>query len=270
MFCTYFDAYSTVQNQNLLPHAGPPEPETSQAVGCQGGKRIEPQGRGQPLARIGRQAQPEQQEKAAAKDHQEHALLLHQEGDSHQETAGEGLPPAARLQVPPEQIGPRQAEEGDKMRGVRRHAQAGRADREDRVGHGRHAGRKGIEKLAHEAVQQHDRGHVHGQQSQVDAGGRLPEDGHQGRVRDIGPRQFHVVGELVGRHALQDQLPGVGEFAFVALQGKLAEPNSHIDGKDQGNGQQGPSDEIDDSRTRRSDCHWLRGYWVWGRSVGFQ
>ena len=182
-------------------------------------------------------------------------MLLHQEGYAQQETAGKGLPPAAGLQVPPEQIGPGQAEEGDKMRGVRRHAQHGRTGREDRVGQSRHTGREGIEKLSYEAVQQHDRGQVHGQQPQVHAGSRLPKDSHQGCVRDIGPRQFHVVGELVGRHALQDQLSGVGEFAFVALQGEFAKPNTNGDGKNHSNRQQSPGDEIDDSRARKGNCH---------------
>ena len=159
--------------------------------------------------------------------------------------AGECLPCAARLQMLPEQQDSRQTEKGDEVRGMRRRAQHTRTGREDRVCHGRHAGRKWIEKFANQAVQYRDRAQVRRQKSDVYAGRRLSKEAHHGRIGDIGPGQFHAVGELVGRHSLKDQLTGVGEFTLVALQGKVAEPNPHVDGEEQGNGQQGSAQVFD-------------------------
>ena len=41
---------------------------------------------------------------------------------------------------------------------------------------------------------------------------------HAERIGEIRPRQFHVVGQFVRRNPLENQLPGVGIFALVALQ----------------------------------------------------
>jgi len=52
----------------------------------------------------------------------------------------------------------------------------------------------------------------------MDPTGRLPEHREDRGIGGIGPRQLHVVGQLVGRNVLQNELAGVGVLAFVALQ----------------------------------------------------
>lgn len=66
--------------------------------------------------------------------------------------------------------------------------------------------------------QEGGRRQVHQQQSQVDAAHRLAEDRHDPGIGRVGPGKLHVVGQAVGRNALEDQLPGVGVLPLVALQ----------------------------------------------------
>ena len=61
----------------------------------------------------------------------------------------------------------------------------------------------------------------------MDAGRGLAEEGHDDGVGGVGAGQFHVVGFLVGRNALQDELSGVGVFAFVAFEGHVAQPDAN-------------------------------------------
>ena len=51
----------------------------------------------------------------------------------------------------------------------------------------------------------------------------LPEDRDNQRIGGIRSRQLHVVGELIGGNALQDELAGIGVFPLVAFQRHVAQ-----------------------------------------------
>ena len=55
---------------------------------------------------------------------------------------------------------------------------------------------------------------------------RLSKHRHDHSVGGIGAWEFHVVGELVGWNALQNQLTSISVFAFVTLEWNSKEPNS--------------------------------------------
>ena len=55
---------------------------------------------------------------------------------------------------------------------------------------------------------------------------RLSKHRHDHSVGGIGAWEFHVVGELVGWNALQNQLTSISVFAFVALKWNSKESNS--------------------------------------------
>jgi len=55
----------------------------------------------------------------------------------------------------------------------------------------------------------------------VNAEGRPAENGHQSGVGQIRARQLHVVGLAVRRDAFEQQLAGVGVFAFVPFEGEV-------------------------------------------------
>ena len=55
----------------------------------------------------------------------------------------------------------------------------------------------------------------------------MPEERHDQGVGVIGPRKLHVVGFEVGGNALQDELTGVGVFAFVPLERHVRQAEPH-------------------------------------------
>ena len=67
--------------------------------------------------------------------------------------------------------------------------------------------------------------------------GGLPEKREDQGVRREGPGQLHAVNELVGRYALQHQLPRVGIFPFVPFQGALPQVEAN-QGEEQNHQQQ--------------------------------
>jgi hypothetical protein len=67
----------------------------------------------------------------------------------------------------------------------------------------------------------------------MNAGSGLAEDRHDQRISRVGPGQLHIVRQLVGWDALEQQLAGVGEFAFVTFKRKLQKPDA--DGCDKQN-----------------------------------
>lgn len=70
---------------------------------------------------------------------------------------------------------------------------------------------------------------MHHQQSQVNTCGRLAENCHYRGIAEIGTRHFHVVGQLVRRHAAKHELPGVSVFALVALQRKIQPSHPNVE-----------------------------------------
>jgi hypothetical protein len=69
-----------------------------------------------------------------------------------------------------------------------------------------------------EQKNQDDRRCVDQQQADADSGRTLAKDRHDRGIGCVRAGQLHVVGERVGRDALQDELSGIGVFAFVPFQ----------------------------------------------------
>ena len=110
------------------------------------------------------------------------------------------------------------------MIGVRRHPHQGRADGHDAVtGAGHDAG--DCSKKFSGQQKNEDKGQaVDDDQSQVNPRDGLAENRHAQRVGVIRPGQFHVVSQFVGGNTLQNQLPGVGVFAFIPFQRHFEHP----------------------------------------------
>ena len=69
----------------------------------------------------------------------------------------------------------------------------------------------------------------------MDSAGRLPKHREDRGIGRIGSGQLHVVGQLVGRNALQNQLAGVGVLALIAFQRHVQQaPADHFKEKDDG------------------------------------
>ena len=80
----------------------------------------------------------------------------------------------------------------------------------------------------------------------MDSAGRLPKCREDRGVGCVGPRQLHVVGQLVGRNALQNELTGVGVLALVAFQRHIRETPADYSKEDDGGQQDGkmPAKEV--------------------------
>ena len=63
----------------------------------------------------------------------------------------------------------------------------------------------------------------------------LTENRHDDGVGGVSSGKLHVVGLFVRRHALKNELAGVGVFALVTFERHLAQPNA--DGEDEENRQ---------------------------------
>ena len=69
-----------------------------------------------------------------------------------------------------------------------------------------------------EQKNQNNRRDIDEQQACMNAARRLAEHRFDRGIRVIRAREFHVVFELVGWNAVQDQLPGIRIFTLVALE----------------------------------------------------
>lgn len=59
--------------------------------------------------------------------------------------------------------------------------------------------------------------------AEVDAGGGLAEDGHDGGIGGAGARELHGVSLPVRGEAMQDELAGVSIFPLIPFEGHLAQ-----------------------------------------------
>ena len=60
----------------------------------------------------------------------------------------------------------------------------------------------------------------------MNSSGTLAQDSKNSCISRIDTRQLHVVGKLIGRDSLQQQLSRISVFAFVALERHLAKPEA--------------------------------------------
>ena len=158
-------------------------------------------------------------------------MLLHQDRRAKKQAARGKFRPAFLLPDAPHQTQTGRHKKGAEMRRV-----AGQSE------HGRTGGEQGVTGRRHDAggliqdffpePEKHQRGRRrHQQNTKMDSRRRFAEQRHDGGVGEISSRKFHVVGQFVGRNAVQNQLPGVGIFALVAFQRKIQQPQPR-DGDD--------------------------------------
>jgi hypothetical protein len=69
---------------------------------------------------------------------------------------------------------------------------------------------------------------------------RLSKHRHDHSVGRISAWEFHVVGELVGWNALQNQLTSISVFAFVTLEWNSKEPNPDANNEPENDYRQNP------------------------------
>ena len=74
----------------------------------------------------------------------------------------------------------------------------------------------------------------------MDAGDCLSKDRHDRGISQISPGELHIVGKLVGRDALQNELAGISVLAFVTLEWNSKESNSNRDDKSKNDYRQSP------------------------------
>jgi amidohydrolase len=80
------------------------------------------------------------------------------------------------------------------------------------------------EEARRDHVEQDDGDDVDDQKPEMDPAIRLPKDRQDRGIGRIGPRQLHVVGQLVGRNTLQNELAGIGVLTLIALQRHVQQP----------------------------------------------
>jgi hypothetical protein len=115
------------------------------------------------------------------------------------------------------------------MRGVSLQAKNVGAEGEEAEGDGGGEGAGFIKQEASDQIDEGDGGEVDEEESEVDARGGLAEHGHDDGIGGVGAGEFHVEHLAVRRHALQDELAGVGVFALVALQRHVEQAQTHGD-----------------------------------------
>src|SRR5262249_10955639 len=163
-------------------------------------------------------AQPLPREPEQREQDERDPVLLHHERRSEQKAAREQRRRPPRVDRPEEQERPGDRRQEDEVRGGREGAQTPRAEGRDREQAARGGRRDVVEQPAPEDEQENRRRQIHQQQAKVDPPGRLAEDRQDRSVRRVRPRQLHVVDQTVRRDALQDQLPGIGVLALLALE----------------------------------------------------
>jgi hypothetical protein len=113
------------------------------------------------------------------------------------------------------------------MRRVGEDAEYPAIERQHREGGGTDDGAELAEQTTSQEKQDDDRGGVDHQQADVDAPRRVAEQRKDQAVCVVGTRKLHVVGELVWRDALKNQLAGVRVLAFIALEGDAGDAEAH-------------------------------------------
>jgi len=171
-----------------------PEPGSGQDERCDRPGRDEPGVSDRAAPAVGQQ-QPEREER-------DRRLL--REDREPEADARRGRLEAPRLALAEKQEESGQNGRHEELRGVRRHPESGGSDRQDRVEQRRGCGRDVPVEPPPEQEDEHDRGAVHDEQSEMNRVCRLAEHPEDRRVGDVGPGELHVVSGAVRRHAVQE------------------------------------------------------------------
>lgn len=195
----------------------PPENHSrqSQRRGQTGRKHDRPQAMNPPLFLFPRAAGGEE---AKSEQAEEGPRLFHQACHAQQKAAAKERRGLSRILAPQQQQQAGQRRHDDKLRRMRRQPQHDWTRREQGIRGGGRDRAWHIQETPRQPVKQQDAREIHQQQTEVDARVALAKNGQQQGIGRINPREFHVVKQLVGGNALQDQLPGVGKLALVAFQ----------------------------------------------------
>ena len=110
---------------------------------------------------------------------------------------------------------------------VCRHPQKRFAYGQECVSRGGSDARAAIEKPACQHVNKCDRGHVHDDKTDMDAGNRLSEQSHNQGVGRVDAGEFHIVGLQVWRNTVKHELAHVSIFAFVSLERHVEDANAN-------------------------------------------
>ncbi len=92
-------------------------------------------------------------------------------------------------------------------------------------------GRNGPEESPAQHKNQYYRRRIDNEQPQMNPLRRLSKNAKHNCVRRVDSGQLHIVGELIRRDALENQLTGVGVFPFVAFEGDIEESHPHHRGQ---------------------------------------
>ena len=79
----------------------------------------------------------------------------------------------------------------------------------------------------------------------MNASNGLAKKRHAERAAVIRSRQFHVVGQFVGRYPLQNQLASISVFAFITLQGHVQQAKTNEPDKEKNEQQNEPRPKTD-------------------------